>query len=220
MSPRSDAWKRHLERVARACERLGADVQPVEFSEPASRSQVEEIEQQLGRRLPPTLRRLFTEHAARLGFAWRCPEGHPIPGLPSLFRGQLRIALEDLPRLAADHADWVRTCFPDPQDPYDVVWHDAFPILSVDNGDYFAIDTARDHDRIVYLSHDDDEAHGATLAHDVLDLLDRYTALGCAGPEAWQWRPFHEQDGLNPSGEHARTLHTWLDHTAQESRHG
>jgi len=81
--------------------------------------------------------------------------------------------------------------FPDERDPYDVVWHHKAAFYEVGNGDYLAFDlSARNYERVTYLSHDDGQGHGHALAHDFGDLLDRWVPLACTGGEDWQWLPF------------------------------
>jgi hypothetical protein len=102
-----------------------------------------------------------------------------------------------------------RAGLPDPDDPYDRVWHGKYPLLRVPNGDLVAVDADG---QVVYLSHDDGEGHGYVLGQDVFDFLERWTALGCPGPEDWQWLPFTSgsDQGLDPEGENGRSWRAWF----------
>lgn len=97
--------------------------------------------------------------------------------------------------------------FPDPDDPYDRVWHHKLPFMEVGNGDYLALDLDRDaRGRVIYLSHDDGEGHGRAMAASFEDLLVRWIPLACPGAEDWQWLPFcsRPDGGIDPWSEAAR----------------
>ncbi len=216
MTRRIDEWRQGIDRAALACRRVGGDVQRIDFAPPASDAEVQQVEQRLGRPLPHSLRAFFIGHAATVDVAWFLPSGTEVPFLPDIFCGSARIALQDMPELTQAYATWVQECFANPDDPYDAVWHGKFPLLAVGNGDFLAIDLLSDNDNVVYISHDDGEGHGITLAGGVLDLLDRWTKLGCVGAEDWQWLPFHEHGGLDPAGERSRALYEWFDGSTDE----
>lgn len=210
MSARVETWKKHIEEAVNACRRVGGDVQIVRFDRPADTAVVAQVEGALGGTLPASLRRLFLDHSAHIEVRWFLPEGARIDGLPDIFCGTCRIAVVDLPELVRGYGTWVEKVFPDPNDPYDVVWHGKLPFLEVGNGDYLAIDLRTGDEAVVYVSHDDGEGHGQRLANGVLAFLDRWTELGCVGAEDWQWMPFLTADGLDPKGVEAQRLRDWM----------
>lgn len=59
---------------------------------------------------------------------------------------------------------------------------------------------------VVYLSHEGGEGHGRVLGHSMLDFIDRWTLLGCVGPEEWLMLPFLHREApyLDPVGESAQ----------------
>jgi len=72
-----------------------------------------------------------------------------------LFCGGFSLSLEALPEHERGRFGGEQT-FPDPNDPYDVVWHQKLGVIPVMNGDYLGIDLRAGHQgEIVYLSHDD-----------------------------------------------------------------
>ncbi len=127
--------------------------------------------------------------------------------LAEIFRGDLHWDAERMPDIMAGYQQWILEVFPDPENPYDRVWHNKLPFQEVGNGDLLAIDLSNDaYGRIVYLSHEDGEGHGYVLAHNFGDLLERWIPLGCPGGEDWQWMPFVSSptSGIDPECDNAK----------------
>jgi len=154
------------------------------------------------------LRLCLTTVAGRVEFAWFAPTEHTFPNpFHEIFSGNLCWSLNGLPDLMTAVRGWVDDVFPDPTDPYDRVWHHKLPFMEVGNGDYLALDLDEDaHGRVVYLSHDDGEGHGRTMAASFEELLIRWIPLACPGAEDWQWLPFYAGSsvGIDPSSAIAR----------------
>lgn len=94
----------------------------------------------------------------------------------------------------------------------DLVWHDKLGIIEVRNGDVVAIDVSRTPAPVVYLSRDDGEGHGLVLGTDFSDFIDRWTRIGCVGPEDWTWLPFcaDSEPALDPDSAAAATWRRWM----------
>jgi len=93
------------------------------------------------------------------------------------------------------------------------VWHDKLAFAEVGNGDLLAFDTAvSDDGPIVYLSHDDGDGHGKRMADNFVDLMERWSPLGCPGSEDWQWIPFCDTSSglIDPNGPNADRWRQWL----------
>jgi len=174
---------------------------------PASVSDIRRIETDLGIGLPPALSRFFLECSRSVDFRWQLPHDFLLPEqFRELFCGGFSLSLEALPEHERGRFGGEQT-FPNPNDPYDVVWHQKLGVIPVMNGDYLGIDLRAGHQgEIVYLSHDDGSGHGHVLGADLIDFLRRWTPLGCPGPEDWQWLPFTSKGTtmLDPDGEAAR----------------
>ena len=126
----------------------------------------------------------------RLHFQWQLPEDLELPnGLTDLFGGGFTLSLADLPRLETERRGWLEV-FSDPTSAYDAVWHETMPLMEGMDGDFYALDLSRPDGGIRYLSHDDGRGHGYRVGADIADLLRRWSALGCPGPEDQQWMPF------------------------------
>jgi hypothetical protein len=204
-----------LSKILHALAAQGFDTRPLVVDSPAPPGRVDAIENQLGCKLPTSLRHVLTSVASRAEFAWFAPKGHTFPDpFRGIFSGHLCWSLDGLPDLMRAACEWVENVFPDPSDPYDRVWHHKLPFMEVGNGDYLALDLGQDvHGRVVYLSHDDGEGHGRAMAASFEDLLIRWIPLACPGAEDWQWLPFcaGPDEGIDASsavaGEWAALVH-------------
>lgn len=176
---------------------------------PATPDQLDAAEAVTGVPIPHSLRSLFL--ASRMvDVTWylddEVAQASPIPGV---FSGVCGWNVAQLAKSMDDYRSWVANVFSDLRDPYDAVWHDKYPFMGVVNGDIVSV--ARD-GRVVYLSHDGGAGHGCTLGADVFDFLDRWTLLGCPGPEDWQWLPFTSgpDSGLEPDGPNGLAWRQWI----------
>ena len=185
-----------LERRLRALHRhmasLEFDVRDLIFGEPAKEDEILRVERDLGLSLPPSFKSILTEVSKHVEFRWFTPDGFDFPDpFVSNFSGDIHWSLDLLKTFQEGRAGWIESVFPNPDDPYDAVWHNKLPFFEVGNGDQIAIDLRPDnYEQIVYLSHDDGEGHGHVLASNFHDLLLRSVPLACPGGEDWQWKEF------------------------------
>ncbi|MEL7121761.1 MAG: hypothetical protein AAFO07_20095 [Bacteroidota bacterium] len=65
---------------------------------------------------------------------------------------------------------------------------------------------------VIYLSHDDDDLHGAQLGDNFVDFISKWANLGCVGTEAWQFEPFYDYENklLKSEGKVIDDWKTWL----------
>lgn len=55
--------------------------------------------------------------------------------------------------------------------------------------------------RAIWMDHEDSAPpHGARLGRDFVDFMDRFTRIGCLGPELHQIRPLVGSRGIRKSG--------------------
>ena len=185
----------------------GYDVRPLVFEPPASSDEIAALESRLGRELPPSLASLLQIYSHRVEFSWFAPDNVEFPKpFQSNFSGDLHWSLESVEQIDSDKSGWISEVFPNPDDTYDAIWHDKLAFYDVGNGDYLAVDLSPDrYEEVVYLSHDDGAGHGHALAPNVIELLQRWVPLACAGGEDWQWLPFTDgrQGPINPDGDAA-----------------
>jgi hypothetical protein len=167
---------------------IGGDARTLRADPPATEAEVAAVEHRLSTAIPAELRTAMRTVSAHLEFKWFLKKAVVLPpALRSIFCGEIHWGLDLTPAFLATYHNWIDKVFPNPEDPYDVIWHNKFPFLEVGNGDFISI--ASD-GRIVYLSHDDGEGHGYVMADSLSDLLQRWVPLGCAGGDDWQWLPF------------------------------
>lgn len=175
---------------------------------PASDTEVVAMEGQLGFRLPESYLRVVTSVSRRVSFFWSAPGRYKFEEpFYRIFGGELDWSLSQLPDRLEEHQLVIEELFPDPDNPYDAVWHNKFPFMAVGNGDSLAIELeGKSAGRVVYLSNGQGEGHGFTMAPSFEELLVRWIPLACPGGEEWQWLPFHsaEAGGIDPTSEVAR----------------
>jgi cell wall assembly regulator SMI1 len=187
---------------------------------PADNGAIAEIEKRLGAPLPESLRQVIAQYSSSVDIAWQLREGDKAPLPPEfrgIFAGEIRWDLAELPDLIAEHAEWVSTCFNDPDDSYNAVWHNKFPIMHVGTGDMIGIETGRSHTgAVVFLSHDDGEGHGYILGTNFEDYIDRLSRIGGVGAEDWQWVRFtsSKTSGLEPDWPLSKRWRTWFGLTS------
>ncbi|MGD8454958.1 MAG: SMI1/KNR4 family protein [Anaerolineales bacterium] len=180
---------------------------------PATEAEIKEIERVLQCSLPESFRRVLLTYSTRVEITWRLQDEDKPPELfRNIFSGECRWNLQDLPSLQKIYQGWIDNCFPNPDDTYDVVWHNKFPIVDVGNGDYIGIDLGSKKGSVIYLSHDDGRGHGYQLGRNFEDFIDRIAQIGCPGYEDWHWLSFtSDQDSMiDPHCRNARDWRQWF----------
>ena len=209
-----EAWKKRAETALDACRRLGGEADPLTIKPPATPDEINKVEKELGLELPGSFRRVLLEFASAFEVSWFLPDGKEPPDpVSGIFSGCLSWDLKKLAELEEGRQSWVRECFPNPEDEYDRVWHHKLAIQEVGNGDLIALDLAADGEApLVYLSHDGDESHGYVLGPSFEEAIDRWTRVGCAGAEDWQWLPFVSSptSGIEPDCDAAKKWREWF----------
>jgi len=184
-------WK----AFAEAIKRIGGDVQALSVEETASQEEIQSIEEKLGFSLPPSLKEVLLNFSRKVEFRWFFPDKLELEGeLSEIFSGDRHWSLEWLYDFNGSKNGWVEECFPNKEDPYDVVWHNKLAFHEVGNGDYLAIDlSSPESEPVVYLSHDDGDGHGIELAKNFKEFVLESSLIGCVGGEDWQQLPFTEK---------------------------
>ena len=190
-----------------AVNRIGGEVKALSSEKPATDEEVSALEEKLGFRLPPSLKRVLLEFSKKVEFRWFLPDGYELEGdLFEIFSGDIHWSLEWIAQFNEDKNGWRDEVFPNKEDPYDAVWHDKLAFNEVGNGDYLAIDLRKpDQEPVVYLSHDDGEGHGVEMAKNFEEFVFLSSRIGCVGAEDWQWLPFVDEDipFINPDSKNA-----------------
>jgi hypothetical protein len=194
---------------------LGGEVQEVIIDEPATPEQIIQTEEQLGVKLPESFKRALIEFSGNFSLRWFLPDNMEQPNeFREIFCGTPQWSLELLSQYEDDRKGWIENVFPNPEDEYDVIWHNKLAFCEVGNGDYLAFDmNTIDDAPIVYLSHDDGEGHGYKIANNFAELIDNWSRLAFVGCEDWQWLPFttSPESGILADGEAAKRFRNWLE---------
>ena len=215
-------WEKRWRMAYDACCAMGplakANSSPPTIEPAASEAEVVAVEQRLGVRLPTAFRDTLIHFSRRTKFSWYCdPYDCKLVGPPksvwSVVAGMCHWDLGRLEELDTARQQWART-FNDPKRGFDQVWQRKVVAIQQDGyGNLLALDASPDGGgAVVYLSHDDDAAHGYCLGRDFLDFMDRWSQVGCAGPHVRGWLPFTTgpQSLIDPNCQNARTWRKWF----------
>lgn len=186
-------------------------IQPV-----VSKDEVDKTIRELKIKLPTDFIEVITNYSSGVNFLFQIegvePEGEYRQIFSAGYDGLW--SFENLSNLKEQYDIWVESCFEDPANDYNKVWHNKTPIIRVATGDLIAFDTAADTGEfpVVYLSHDSGDFHGKRLGHNFIDFITRWSNIGCFGPEDWQLEPFHngEENILELEGDKVNGWKNWL----------
>ncbi len=174
--------------IGNAIEEIGGEFNDFTIDEVASQDEITHIESFIKRPLPDDLKKFALSVSRKISFSWTLPDDFELPeDLDEIFGGGLDYDFVEIIDHEKGRDSWQKECFPNADDPYDVIWHNKLAFHHVPNGDYLGFDSMG---RVIYLSHDDGEGHGYIMANSFSDLISRWLPLGCPGPEDWQWLPF------------------------------
>lgn len=202
--------KAHLSAINEILLRQNFKVYDLVFEPAASEDEIVAVEQELGFRLPESLRLVLSKISKQVDFCWFAPEETEFPDpFHDCFTGTLSWSLNGLVGEEKSRQGWIDSCFPNPEDPYDRIWHNKLAFCDVGNGDIIAIDRNPLHEgEEVYLSHEDGAGHGLVLAPSFAEFVERVAGLAGCG-EDWYWLPFFQPGyGLDATGGNANA---WRD---------
>lgn len=180
------------------------------LEEPATESEIKQIEEQIGMPLPKDLREFFLHFSKECELSVFLPEDFKLPAeLRNIFSACFIISLDEVTVAEASRKGWIENCFPDENDEYDRIWHNKLGIMTVGNGDVIALDIGENPENpsVIYLSHDDGEGHGYILGETFSKYFESLLFVGACGNEDWQMLPFcdDKKSGINPDCKNAET---------------
>ncbi|WP_219375604.1 SMI1/KNR4 family protein [Bacillus mycoides] len=206
--------KERIEIITSRIKEIGGEVQEVCIDEPSSLEKIIQVEKKLGVKLPNSFKKVLLEFSGNFSLRWFSPDDMELPNeFREIFCGTPHWSLESLSEFEKERKDWIDTVFPNPEDEYDIVWHNKLAFCEVGNGDYLAFDMQDNIDApIIYLSHEDGEGHGYTIANNFIEFIDNWSRIAFVGCEDWQWLPFTTslESGVNPDDEPAKRFRNWL----------
>ena len=108
-----EQWIKRWNTATKACCNLGGEAEGLLVKPPATLKQIEDVEKNLGVKLPPSFRTVLLEFSAAMEFSWRLPDDEflSIP-LPHEFRGvfgsDCSWNLLELAEIEDDRKSWVQ----------------------------------------------------------------------------------------------------------------
>ncbi|MBP89732.1 MAG: SMI1/KNR4 family protein [Planctomycetaceae bacterium] len=213
-------WQFHWNNALAACKSHGGSAEPLATGPPATSKEIEAIEKEVGSKLPKSLRLIITSYSGEVQVSWQLPDEAQRPEtFREIFSGGISWSLKRIKEAENERRGWQKNVFADPKDEYDAVWHNKLGFMQVPNGDVIAFDLkGGDDPPVVYLSHEDGECHGYRLGDNFIDFVDRWTRIGCPGPEDWQMSPFlaSPQSGFGTDSTNASEWRKWFGMDAQQ----
>lgn len=220
------AWQQSWRKMEQIALRRGWECYTHRIAPPASPQDIVRIEAKRRTPAPSQLRAVLTGFSARVRFGWRIPSHfRPQHALRLPAVGGLGDALWDIEHIEDEaHANFEawrarHTGGAGQAQAFAAsrIWDGQFPFAALVNGDMLTIDvsTPGGPQPVRYFSHELEGFHGGAIAPDFLTFVTEYTALGCAGQQQEDWRPFCERtEGgdwlLNADSAGGRAWRDWL----------
>lgn len=225
-------WIRKIKAIAMCIDKFGGRIFKFNIKPKAEEEEIKEVEEQLGFRIEENFRNILKNFSKGIEVCWSFPDSIILPEeLKAISSGRLYFDLEQLWDINYHKNDLIECCFSDLPMPSEeeIVKHNldrrfinlvldtekfikALAFSEVGNGDYIVIDI-EDNGSIRYLSHELDKTHGAKIADNFVEYIDKITAIAMAGSEDWQLEVFMEdyEEGINPYSNNGDMLRKLLD---------
>lgn len=201
-------WKTYIKNWAVTINNYGGKILEFSIDSPATEEEVNQVEKALNKKLPKELKEVFLKFSKNINLYWSVgavEKEFPEP-YNRVFEGGCRLSLHDLVEIDNWKDDLINSCFI----PYNNFfnsekWLKGIGILEVGNGDYIVTDPKEDGEQICYISHEGDYSHGWILGKNLIDFLENWFRIGCAGPLDSCLEPFMdgEKDIVNGYGDMA-----------------
>jgi len=189
-------WQSDWSWIMSVAESRNWDYSELVIQEPVSLEEIKALEENLNIELPSDFKHVLCEYSSGVDFNWHM-DGDEIESFEAIFCGGSDGILWDfsqLERMYKNYKDWIKVCFPDPNNEYDKIWYDKIPFLEVGNGDIIAFDAMEAGYPVVFLSHDGSDFHGSRLAGNFIEFITNWSNIGCVGTEDWILEIFYDSD--------------------------
>lgn len=225
-------WIRRIKATAMCIDKFGGRILKFNIKPKAEEEEIKKVEEELGFRIEENFRAILKNFSKGIEVCWSFPDSIILPEeLKAIFSGRLYFDLEQLGDINYHKNDLMECCFSDlPMPSEEEITENnldrrfinlvlntekfikALAFSEVGNGDYIVIDI-EDNGSIRYLSHELDKTHGAKIADNFIDYLDKITAIAMAGSEDWQLEVFMEdyEKGINPYSNNGNMLRKIID---------
>jgi hypothetical protein len=204
-------WVERWQLALEAARAHSATACGLTYERPASVTEVEDVERQLGSRIPEQFRQTLLGFSRSVRFFWSLPATEKPPGaLAGVWFGGCRWDLDAIVRHNAEVVWLSRNAFIE-DTPDERCWQSKFAFHPIDTGDFIAIDTSSAAgQRVVYLSHELFYSHQHCLGADFFDFMDRWTLLGCPDDDIWPLFVPERDRYVDLSAENARQWLRWF----------
>lgn len=207
-------FRKRIDTITERIKELGGEVQEVVIDDPATLDEIREVEMKLNVELPESFKKVLLEFSGNFSMRWFLPDDLKMPDeFREIFSGCPHWGLKLLPQFEEDRKGWIEAVFPNPEDPYDMVWHNKLAFCEVGDGDLLTFDMNYKGDApIVYLSHDGSVEHGYKMANNFIELLEHWSRVAFVGSEVSQWLPFTtgRESGILSDGDAANRFRKWV----------
>ncbi|EKE28352.1 MAG: SMI1 / KNR4 family [uncultured bacterium (gcode 4)] len=193
----SSSWDKLLRNI----KDLWWSTEMVKTNPPISIEEISMIEKNIGVKLPEEYIHFITNRFSWIHLYW-----HFETWMNNVNHWKINWNIHEINSLYKEYTSWIKDCFNDIHNPYDLIWHDKLPLIKIDNWDFIAYDLKDP--KIVYLSHDDWETHWYFLWNNFLDFIIKWTNVCVIWPEWWDIKNFIDTPTgwINPYWKNAITL--------------
>lgn len=189
-------WKSDWNWILTVAENRNWDYNDIEIKKIITEDQISKLEHEIKIKLPKDFKQVLKEYSSGIYLNWHMDDDE-IKGFEAIFCGGSDGILWDfdqLDQMYKNYEDWVKSCFPNPDNEYDKIWHNKIPFLGVGNGDIIAFDIIEGKSEypVVFLSHDGSDFHGNRLAENFIEFITNWSNIGCVGTEDWILEIFYD----------------------------
>lgn len=199
--------------ILKAVQLLDGDILQLNVEKPATESEIQHLEAQMGRPLESSLRKILSEFSHSITFHWRfrlTPKiGSPKNTPYRYYEGGFHLSLNELKAISDLYQDGLA-------DGYD--WENIMPFLAEeDDNDFVAIDLATETGEIIYLTssnenvtYDHIQINKHCLGKNLQTFLHEWSRIGCVGLAFFDWIDFLDSETGYISS-HTQASKLWLD---------
>lgn len=190
-------------------------IQELVIERPATKSEIEEVEKEIGFRLPSDYKRLLFEFSRRVAFSYQFEE-QVSEEFIEIFSVELSWDIDQIKEQYDDYLGWVEAWL-DPENAVDsdeeflknqeVIVKNKMPFMEVANGDLIVIGEPE----VIYFDHEGDTMHGKRLGKNLFDFLDRWSQIGFIGSEGWQIEQLYDFEKNEIMPLNNPKVQRWLD---------
>lgn len=203
-------WMDQLAMWRSALVAKGATISSYEIGPPIPAEELTAISHATGRAPPASVAAVMTSASGRVDIFWQLDLRQRDPAVPeSLARfgqiGELAFSPETMAWLRAEGEVTDDDRYLDP-DQLALV-RSSLQFHRMSHGDLLAVDSRNG--AVNYLTYDSGFGEAVLLAPSFAEFMDRFTSIGCVGPEMWVLEHTLGATGIDPEAEFAKQWRAW-----------